>query len=128
MACFMSFPYPPNCLEEGFSDVWHARENDQGSSIEVDAPVLLLKFSELGALIVGKAAIQCEMPGGSADLALPTSFASVDTLPAGHLFITAGVPRSDGQQARFCCLVGVSLVAGSLLPKDFREYPFHALC
>jgi hypothetical protein len=123
MSCFVACPYTLKCLEEVFSDVWHAGENGQGSSIELEAAVLLLMFCDLGALFVGKAAIQCEMPGGSADLALPTSFASVDTLPAGHLFITAGVPRPDGQRASFCCLVGVTLVADPLLPRDFREYP-----
>ena len=101
MACFVACPYTPKCLQEVFSDVWHAEEDGQGSSIELEAPALLLMFRDLGALFVGKAAIQCEMPGGSADLALPTSFASVDTLPAGHLIITAGVPRSDGQERTF---------------------------
>ena len=101
MACFVACPYTPKCLQEVFSDVWHAEEDGQGSSIELEAPALLIMFRDLGALFVGKAAIQCEMPGGSADLALPTSFASVDTLPAGHLRITAGVPRSDGQERTF---------------------------
>ena len=101
MACFVACPYTPKCLREVFSDVWHAEEDGQGSSIELEAPALFLMFCELCALFVGKAAIQCEMPGGSADVALPTSLASVDTLPAGQLFITAGVPRSDGQERTF---------------------------
>ena len=67
MACFVSCPYTPKYLGEVFSDVWHAQENGQGSSIELEAPALLFMYSDLGALYVGKAAIQCEMPGGSAE-------------------------------------------------------------
>jgi len=58
MACFVACPYTSKCVEELFSDVWHAEENCQGSSIELEAPALLLMFSDLGALFVRKAAIQ----------------------------------------------------------------------